>query len=196
MKYRRHLVALAAALVLVLVLVATFQTGDARAAVTTSIQLMVKGDLTATSGLAASSAPSIVQRTLALANGVSAGQADMVWSDRRQIAASTTEDLDVDDGGLTDAFGTTFTIAKLKILVIVADGSNTNNLVVLGDANSVPILDTAAATIDVEPGGILVIASPAAGYAVTASTGDIVQVANGGGGSVVDYDVLIIGTSS
>lgn len=194
MKYRRHLVALAAALALVLV--ATFQLGDARAAVTSSIQLTVKGDLTGTAGLAASSAPSIVQRTLSLANGVSSGQADMVWSDRRQIAISATEDLDVDDGGLTDAFGTTFTLAKLKILVIVADSSNTNNLVVLGDANSVPILDTAAATVDVEPGGILMIASPAAGYAVTATTADIIQVANGGAGTVVDYDVLIIGTSS
>ncbi len=194
MKYRRHLVALAAALVLVLAL--TFQIGDARAAVTSSIQLTVKGNLTATSGLAASSAPALVQRTLSLANGVSSGQADMVWSDRRQIAASSSEDLDLAGGGLVDAFGTAFEPASVKILVIVAFGSNTNNLVVLGNAAAVPILDTAATTHDVEPGGIFLVASPAAGFAVTATTADIIQVANGGAGSVVDYDVLIIGTSS
>ena len=187
MNYRRHLVLVAALAV----------QGDAVAAVRTSIQLTVKGELTSTSGLASSSAPSIVQRSLALTNGVGLNQADTVWSDRRQLAASTAEDLDVDGGGLTDAFGTAFAPVKIKVLVVYADSGNTNDVVVGGDANSVPLLSTAATTVSVQPGGILMLSTPAlAGYAVTASTGDIIQIENGGAGSVVDYDILINGTSS
>lgn len=135
--------------------------------------------------------------TISLANGVAANQADRVFTDQRTLTASSTEDLDVNAGGLTDAFGTTFTLAKLKVLLVCAASSNTNNVVILGDVNSVPVLDTAATTHTIRPGGCALFSNPTlGGFTVTAATGDIIQVANSGGGTSVVYDVLMIGTSS
>lgn len=136
-------------------------------------------------------------RTLNLANGTGASQADKVFADQRTIAASTTEDLDISAGGLTDAFGTTFTLAELKVLMVCASSANTNNVVLGGDAASVPFLSTAATTVSIKPGGCFMLADPSAGgIAVTDSTGDVIQVANGGAGTTVTYDIVMIGSSS
>lgn len=135
--------------------------------------------------------------TLNLTNGTGANQADKVFADQRTIAASTTEDLDVAAGGLTDSFGVAFTIAELKVLMVCASSANTNNVVLGGDANSVPFLSTAATTVSIKPGGCFMFTDPsAAGTAVTAGTGDIVQVANSGAGTTVTYDIIMLGSSS
>lgn len=192
----RALAALVAAVVLVFGLV--FQQGDVGAAsLRTQVQLLVKADLTDTVGLSEVSAPVVLQQLLNLTNGVGAGQADMVWTDQRTLTASSTEDLDLAGGGLTDAFGTAFEPAKVRLIVVTAAGANTNDVVLFGDAASVPFLSTAATTVSVPPGGFIVLATPnLAGVAVTPTTADIVQVANGGAGTGVDYDIVIIGTSS
>ncbi len=130
-------------------------------------------------------------------DGTGLDQADMVYTETRTIAASTTEDIDLDAGGLLDAFGQTFTIAELKALIICAASANTNTVTILGDVNSVPILDTAATTLDLKPGGCFVFVDPsAAGVPVTAATGDILQVENTAGGTTVDLNILILGSSS
>jgi len=192
----RALAALAAAVVLVFGLV--LQQGDVGAAsLSSNIQLRVKADLTETAGLAPASAPLVLQRSLTLTNGTGANQADTVWSDQRTLTASSTEDLDLAGGGLKDAFGVAFEPVKVRLLVVTAAGANTNDVVLLGDANSVPFLSTAATTVAIPPGGFIVLATPnLAGVAVTADTGDIVQVANGGAGTSVTYDIIILGTSS
>ena len=40
---------------------------------------------------------------------------------------------------------------------------------------------------------LLLVAPGAAGYAVTAGTGDILKVANSGAGTGVTYDIVIVG---
>lgn len=135
--------------------------------------------------------------TLSFADGTGASQADMVFADQRTVAASTTEDIDVVAGGLVDAFGNTFTLAELKVLMVCASSSNTNNVVVGGDANSVPFFADATDIVNIKPGGCFQLADPSAGgYAVTADTGDIIQVANSGAGTGVTYDIVIVGSSS
>jgi hypothetical protein len=135
--------------------------------------------------------------TISLTNGVGANQADKVFADQRTLAASNSEDLDVVAGGLTDAFGTTFTLAELKVLMVCASSANTNNVVLGGDANSVPFLSTAATTVAIKPGGCFQLADPSAGgIAVTTGTGDIIQVANSGAGTSVTYDIVIVGSGS
>lgn len=135
--------------------------------------------------------------TLNFTNGTGASQVDMVFADQRTIAASTTEDLDVAAGGLTTAFGAAFTIAEMKGLMVCAAAGNTNNVVLGGDANSVPFLSTAATTVSIKPGGCFMLSDPSAGgIAVTGATGDIIQVANSGAGTTVTYDVIILGSSS
>lgn len=197
MKNKRWLLSLATLAVLTAGLL--FQQGDvdAAAALRSQIHLTVRSDLTNTIGLASATAPIVLERNLVLADGNGANQARVIWSDQRTIAASTTEDLDLLGGGLLDPFGVAFAPVKLRGIVITASTGNTNNIVLGGDANSVPFLSAAATTVTIQPGGMFVLMEPgSAGIAVTAGTGDIVQVANGGAGSTVTYSIILIGTSS
>lgn len=134
--------------------------------------------------------------TLNFTNGTGASQVDKVFADQRTLAASTPEDLDISAGALTDSFGVTFTIAELKLLMVCASSANTNNVVLGGDANSVPFLSTAATTVSIKPGGCFMFTDPSAGgTAVTNATGDVIQVLNGAAGTSVTYDIIILGSS-
>ncbi|WP_018658460.1 hypothetical protein [Actinomadura flavalba] len=139
-----------------------------------------------------------IARSWPLAPGTGARQADRVFSDRRTLAASASENLDL-AGVLTDAFGAVLTFARVRALMIAASASNTNAVVVGGAASNAwatPFGD-ASDKVNVRPGGALLLVAPdATAYAVTASTGDVLQVANGGSGTGVTYDVVILGASA
>ncbi|MFB7399783.1 hypothetical protein ACFCZR_06385 [Streptomyces rubiginosohelvolus] len=157
------------------------------------------GELSAALDLGVGKAPQALSRSLSLGSGTGAGKADRIWSDRRTLAASGTEDLDL-AGVLLDAFGATITFARIKGLVIAAAAGNTNNVVV-GAASSNPwaTLLGATHTLTLRPGAFVAVGSGAAdaiGYAVTASTGDLLKIANSAGGSAVTYDIHIIGASA
>ncbi|CAM5376651.1 hypothetical protein SCALM49S_02945 [Streptomyces californicus] len=72
---------------------------------------------------------------------------------------------------------------------------------VVGAASSNPwaTLLGATHTLTVRPGGFVAVGTGVAdaiGYAVTASTGDLLKIANSGAGSAVTYDIHIIGASA
>ncbi len=135
--------------------------------------------------------------TITMANGVAANQADMVYTEQRILAASSTDALDVDTGTLVDAFGTAFTIAKLKVLMVCAAAGNTNDVLLGGNANEVPYLDTPATTLAIRPGACFQLSDPSlAAIPVTAATGDIIELVNSAGGTSVTYDIIIVGTSA
>ena len=130
-----------------------------------------------------------------LSNGTGANQANALWADTRTLSASATENLDL-AGVLTDAFGSTLTFTKIKALLIEADDANVNDVVIGGAASNawLALFGDATDTLKIKPGGfILIVAPDANGLAVTASTGDILKVANGGGGSGVTYTINIVG---
>lgn len=174
------------------------QQGSVDAAVLNAqVQVQIKATLSNTLDLQSAASPLTVLRTLNLTNGTGGNQANVVWSDTRQLAASTTEDLDFAGGGLVDAFGAAVAPARIRAVLIVASCANTNNIVALGDANSIPFLGTAATTVTIQPCGFLLLTSPGAtGAVVTAATGDIIQIANGGAGTPVTYDIVVLGTTS
>lgn len=185
---------------LIVVVAALAMQGDVSAqtkSLTARFYLEVSGNYTSALDLVSATAPLSYKKSADLASGVAANQADRIFSDTRTLTASSTEDLDVSGGALTDAFGATYTIAKLKMLIVCASSANTNNVVIFGDANSVPVLNTAATTHAIKPGGCAIFFDPSlGGFTVTATTGDIIQVANSGAGTSVVYDVVIVGTSS
>lgn len=147
--------------------------------------------------LTTASAPLTVQRQFSLAEGAGLNAANKIWSDNRTIAASGTDDIDV-TGVLTDPFGATITIARIKGLFIFANAGNTNNVVVGGGTNPITtILAGTTPTLIIRPGGVLALWGPdATGYAVTASTADNLRVANSGAGTSVNYDIVLIGAST
>ena len=136
---------------------------------------------------------------MSLTNGTGAGNADKIFTDRRTLAASGTEDLDL-AGVLLDAFGAAITWARVKGIFISAAAANTNNVVVgAAAATQWATLLNATGTLTLRPGSsICAIAGPAdaTGWAVTAGTGDLLKVANSAGSTSVTYDIVIIGASA
>lgn len=129
-------------------------------------------------------------------DGAGAGQCNVLFSDTRTIAASSNEDLDL-SGSLTND-GQAAVFARIKGIIIKAASGNTNNVRVTRPAsNGVPFLLAAGDGFDVKPGGVFILMDPSAsGYVVTASTGDLINVANSSSGTSVTYDITIIGAAS
>jgi hypothetical protein len=149
--------------------------------------------------LGTSRAPQSLSRQMQLSNGTGAGKADRVFSDRRTLAASANEDLDL-AGTLVDAFGASITFARVKGIVIAAAAANTNN-VVIGNptSNAWATLLGATSTLTLRPGAFFAVGTgtaDATGYAVTAATGDLLRITNSGAGTSVTYDLHIIGASA
>lgn len=163
---------------------------------TTKIKVDLATLLTAALDLSTTSSPTRLSHQINLANGSGAGQASKLWTDRRTLAASGTEDLDLAGTALTDPFGAAISFARIKGLLIRAAAGNTNNVVVGGAASNAFINWVSDATdkIVVRPGGLLLLVAPdATGYAVTAATGDLLTIANSGGTTGVTYDIALIG---
>jgi hypothetical protein len=130
-----------------------------------------------------------------LAQGTSTSQADMVFSDTRTLATNTSESLDL-AGGVANVFGVTQTFAKVKALRIKSAAANTTNLTVGNVTNGfVGPFGVATGYLVIPPGGEILLTAPVAGWTVTASTGDLLKVANAAGASA-DYDIDIVGTSA
>jgi len=142
-------------------------------------------------------APLDILKELPLGDGTGANQADRLFTDRRTLAASATENLDL-AGVLTDAFGATLTFARIKLVLVTAASANTNNVNVIREGtNGVPLFLAAADGVPVKPGGgFLWWAPDATGVAVTAGTGDLLTFTNSGAGTSVTYDVAILGASA
>lgn len=131
-------------------------------------------------------------------NGSGLNQADLIWHDQRTLSASASENLDL-AAVLTDAFGTTLTFLRVKALIIAAAAGNTNNVEVGGHATAAFVnwVKDATDIVVVRPGGVLCLIAPdATAYAVTATTGDMLKVANSAGSTSVTYDVIIVGASA
>ncbi len=165
-------------------------------------RLNIKVDAAYTSALdlATASVPLLKDYATILQTGTGAGQADKIWHDQRTLAASATEDLDL-AGSLTDALGAAVTFAKIKALVVSAAAGNTNNVVVGGVAAGLSTIIQPQTTglVVVRPGATFAVFAGAAdstGYAVTATTADLLHIANSSSGSSVTYDVIVIGTSA
>lgn len=138
-------------------------------------------------------------RGFSLDSGTGAGQADRIWDDTRTLTASSNEDLDLNGAAIQDALGLNLAFVKIKGILVAAAATNVNNVVVGAAASNAFVGPFGAAThtVAVKPGGLFAAAcSDAAGWAVTAGTGDLLRIANGGAGTSVTYDIVIIGTSA
>lgn len=152
--------------------------------------------LTSSQDLSSGASETPFGRQVVFTDGTGLNQANRVWSDERVLAASATEDLDL-SGTLTDPFGATITLQKVKGLIVAAALGNTNNVVIGGASATqwVGPFGAATHTLAVKPGGVLALFAPdAAGYPVTPTT-DLLKVANSGSGTGVTYQIVVIGTN-
>lgn len=187
---------LAAALAALLTLTAGLAPAFAAAGVDATVLTRIQGAYAGANDLG-TVAFSFDKRTpFAFVPGTGTGQADKLFSDTRTLAASATEDLDL-AGGLTDPLGSTLTFVKIKAIYIKASAANTNS-VVIGAAASNDFVGpwSADGTTSIPPGGELLLVHGGAGWTVTASTGDLLKIANSSSGTGVTFDIILIGTSA
>ncbi len=167
-------------------------------ALTSGVNVQLDALLTSALDLSTVSSPLTIAQHYPLSSGTGANQADKAWSDTRTLAASGTENLDL-AGVLTDAFGATITFVKVKAMLIRAASGNTNDVLVGGHATTAFVnwVSDPTDVVVVKPGGLFLLVAPnAAGYGVTAATGDLLKVTNSAGTTGVTYDVAILGTSA
>lgn len=164
-------------------------------ALSAKIVAQIVATLSGSGDLGTPEAPVSTRTLIEFADGSGSGQANKVFADQRTIGASSNESLDL-AGSLVDPLGATLTFTKIKALLAKAAAGNTNNVVIGGAGSNTWVgpFGDATDTIAVKPGGVALLVAPdAAGWAVTASTGDILKIANSGGTTGVTYDIVIIG---
>lgn len=126
--------------------------------------------------------------------GDAANQAEKMFFDERTVTATTADNLDL-AGSLTDPFGNTLTFAAIKAVLIAVDSPD--------GSKSLQVGPRAVANAWVGPFGdasdyltvycwLTLINPSAAGWSVTAGTGDLLCIYNPGATSVT-YRVLILG---
>jgi hypothetical protein len=131
-----------------------------------------------------------------ITSGVGANQADQRFTMQRTVAGGANDDVDL-TGTLVNALGGPVAFVKVKAVIIEALATNTTNLTV-GNATApfVGWFGAAAHTIILKPGDFFAIASPgAAGWAVTATTADLLRVTNAAGAAAL-YNITIVGTTA
>jgi len=133
-----------------------------------------------------------------ISNGTGDNQADLLFVDTRTIAASSNDDLDLAGGSLSDPLGNALTFATVKAILVKAAAGNTNDVVVGGEDSAAFVgpFGGTDETISIPPGGSCLLTAPVDGWAVTATAADILRIANSAGGTGVDYDIMIVGTSA
>lgn len=128
-------------------------------------------------------------------NGTGLDQANTVYVDDFSIAASGTMDIDL-SGTLIDAHGNTIVMTAVKEILLISSATNTND-VIMGNGGVNSFLGpfaAAANTLTLKPGNRLNVSNySAAGWAVTAGTGDILRLANSAAGTAVTGTIVIVG---
>lgn len=130
---------------------------------------------------------------ITLTDGSGSGQANKLWDAVRSVASGANDDIDL-NGALTDPFGVAVNFSTVKAIIIRADGANTTNLTVGNGTNPfVGPFGAAAHTLQLKPGGVIVLVAPQTGWTVTAATADILRIANAAG-ATASYSITILGT--
>lgn len=151
------------------------------------------GDYTNSSGRASQDAHISDRIDLNFLTGSGINQGGKVYTETVSLAASASENDDLTTSA--DALGATIGLTAVKAVVLIADKTNTNPIV-LGNAASNGFsapFDAATDTVSVPAGGALVLMNPtAAGWTVD-STHKVLKIANGGSGTGVTGKLIIIG---
>ncbi|MFC3097375.1 hypothetical protein [Alteraurantiacibacter palmitatis] len=136
-----------------------------------------------------------VHRRASFSNGTGADQANNLFVDRRTIAGAGSEEIDL-AGVLSNALGQTLTFTAIKAIRIHSDPDNGGNIVVGGAESNAFVgpFGDATDTLSIAPGGFFEVVNPsAAGWPVTAGTGDRLKVANSDAEDPASYSIEIIG---
>lgn len=136
--------------------------------------------------------PVNVTPSVSFTDGAGANQANVLWQATRTFSGST-DDLDL-NGVLSDSYGSSVAMVRVKGIYVKNNSASNNVTVGNATSNQWATFLNSTGTLTLPPGAFTVSATPnAAGWTVTASTGDILRI---GGTSGQTYDIAILGASS
>lgn len=162
-----------------------------------NVQVKVGAKLTGAATVGENAHSITLDLVKAFADGAGLNQAEQVYAKSAQLAASGVDSLDL-SGALTNGVGASVAFTKIKVIIITAATTNQSTITVGGNAAAfASFLGGATQTLVVRPGGVFVLVAPdAAGYAVTASTADVLDITNDDGSNAADYSITLIGAES
>ena len=138
-----------------------------------------------------------VSFALGMAYGTSDNQADLVYSARTTVTNGAPDDYDL-SGSLTSLLtGASVNFVEICWIVVVNESTTAGDFVAVGGGSN-PLVNWVSAggdAVNVGPGGCLMVGSPIDGYAVTASTADILRI-NTSSANTITYRLIIIGRSA
>jgi len=130
-------------------------------------------------------------------DGTGANKAQVAWHDERTLTSGNADTLDL-AGALSCAFGIV-TFTKVKLIAIQLITATAGYTIEVGGASENQFINWVTAANDeiiIGAGGMFLITAPgAAGFAVTADTGDDLYIDNQNAGSII-YDIVVIGEGS
>jgi len=141
--------------------------------------------------------PHLFEKTYTFTNGTAAGEADLCWSDRRTVAASATDTIDLSGGGLK-SLGSSVNFAKVTGVIIRNRSTTAGDILHVGPALSNPFLGPWVDASDMNvigPEGVAVFQNDT-GWTVTGGSADTIQIVETGGAGSVKYDIFILGRSA
>lgn len=163
-----------------------------------SISIALDIDLRKTVGLVEGKAPLQLTKKFTFSHGTGVNQIDLVWTSDAAAAVTSGTPVSIDlAGSLVDPLGTAVVFAKIVGIIILNDGSAATGILEVGGGSNAfaSWLGATGDTVKIGPGGSHVFLNPSlAAYAVTAGTGDLLQLASASG--TVPYRVIIIGRSA
>lgn len=92
-------------------------------ALTSKLTVKLAATLTSVLDLGTVKDPLEYEKSLSLTDGTGANEGDQLWHDQRTIAASGTDSLDL-AGSLSNAFGTTVALARVKTILVRGHGEH------------------------------------------------------------------------
>ena len=143
-----------------------------------------------------------VSHSITLTSGTGASKANLLYADLLTINAGATTNLDL-AGGLSDAFGDSFSFALIKIIYIELTTTTASTSINVGGhataafgnwITSADTLDNDQPAVKVKNNGVFYLAcSDASGYAVTATTDDILTLKNNDGAAAATVKIVLVG---
>lgn len=148
--------------------------------------------LTATSEFRPPEWSVLPQGPIVLNEGSGDYQGSKVWYKRSTLTSGSNETWDI-RGALTDPFGVAVVFGTVKALIMWASSDNTTNLTLGNGTNAfVGPFGGATHTLQLQPGGIIVLAAPKTGWTSSSGSTDDVKVTNAAGASAT-YSIAVIG---
>lgn len=138
--------------------------------------------------LVSAAAPVNIREIFEWSDGSGANQSSNVFADTRTLAAEASEDIHL-TGVLTNGLGQAINLTHVRGLYVKAHATNVNDVLVGDWETNVKLLDH----VPVRPGGIFLLVAPdVVAYDIT--TNDSLHIANGGAGTPVTYDIVVVGS--